>query len=290
MFDLNQAITEWRRQLRVAGLNHPEILDELENHLREEIQRQVDSGSNEEQAFQAAVQRLGTAAALKEEFAKATRPTRRHRQALKSLFLFCALGFLLFLVVLPLPSDLRLPVASAVLSVVGLVWLVVVCWRRALRWRDPSLTADAFDNCSPSAVQALAIARTEAPRFHHDFVGTEHVLLGVLGSDSAAVEVLRKLGVAREVVRAEIEKIVGVGPSGRPVAQPPYTPRAKRAILLAATEAKALNHSKISAEHILLGLLREHSGVAALVLRNLNVDLEKARAEVASACSKEKTD
>src|SRR5439155_203713 len=116
----------------------------------------------------------------------------------------------------------------------------------------------------------------------HNFVGTEHVLLGVIRlGQGTAVSVLEKMGVVLETVRLEVEKQVGTGPEQRVHGTvPPYTPRVKHVLALAAKEAKALNHTYVGTEHLLLGLLREGDGVAARVLKNLDVDIEQTRQEI----------
>jgi ATP-dependent Clp protease ATP-binding subunit ClpC len=136
-------------------------------------------------------------------------------------------------------------------------------------------------NFTPRAQQVLALAREEADHFHHTFVGTEHLLLGLIKlGKGVAVNVLQKMGLDFETVRREIEKLIGTGPDQKLLSNIPYTPRVKKALSLAADEAKALNHTYIGTEHILLGLLREGDGVAARVLKNLNLDIEQTRREV----------
>lgn len=137
------------------------------------------------------------------------------------------------------------------------------------------------DNFTPRAQQVLALAREEASRFHHNFVGTEHVLLGLVKlGQGIAVSVLQKVGLDLERVRMEIEKLVGTGPDQKMIGNIPYTPRVKKVLSLAAGEAKGLNHTYVGTEHILLGLLREGDGVAARVLKNMNVDVEQTRKEI----------
>lgn len=129
--------------------------------------------------------------------------------------------------------------------------------------------AEAYCTFSPHAQQVLALARNEADRFHHHFVGTEHLLLGIVALGAGtAVSVLTKMGLKLEAVRAEVEKQVGSGPDERVKGNIPYTPRVKKVLHLAAAEAKYLKHTYVGTEHILLGLLREGDGVAARVLRN----------------------
>src|SRR5215216_7888 len=143
------------------------------------------------------------------------------------------------------------------------------------------MSDEAMNNFTPRAQQVLALARKEADRFNHNFVGTEHLLLGLIKlGQGVAVNVLQKLGLDLETVRMEVEKQVGTGPDQKMIGNIPYTPRVKKVLALAGKEAKALNHSYVGTEHILLGLLREGEGVAAQVLRNLDVNLDKARNEI----------
>ncbi len=138
-----------------------------------------------------------------------------------------------------------------------------------------------MNNFTPRAQQVLALARKEADRFNHNYVGTEHLLLGLIKlGQGVAVNVLQKMGLDLETVRMEVEKQVGSGPETKMVGNIPYTPRVKKVLALAGKEAKSLNHSYVGTEHILLGLLREGEGVAARVLKNLEVDIERTRNEI----------
>lgn len=138
-----------------------------------------------------------------------------------------------------------------------------------------------MNNFTPRAQQVLALARKEADRFNHNYVGTEHLLLGLIKlGQGVAVNVLQKMSLDLETVRMEVEKQVGNGPETKMVGNIPYTPRVKKVLALAGKEAKGLNHSYVGTEHILLGLLREGEGVAARVLKNLEVDLERTRNEI----------
>jgi ATP-dependent Clp protease ATP-binding subunit ClpC len=143
------------------------------------------------------------------------------------------------------------------------------------------MSEEAMSNFTPRAQQVLALARKEADRFNHNFVGTEHLLLGLIKlGQGVAVNVLQKMGLDLETVRMEVEKQVGTGPDQKMIGNIPYTPRVKKVLALAAKEAKALNHTYVGTEHILLGLLREGDGVAARVLKNLDVDIEQTRQEI----------
>jgi ATP-dependent Clp protease ATP-binding subunit ClpA len=138
-----------------------------------------------------------------------------------------------------------------------------------------------MNNLTPHAQEVLALARKEADRFHHNFVGTEHLLLGLISlGQGTAVTVLGKMGLDLETVRTEVEKMIGTGPDQKMIGNIPYTPRVKRVLSLAAKEARAFNHTYVGTEHILLGLLLEGDGVAARVLKNLGVDTEKTRLEI----------
>src|SRR6201995_4072257 len=138
-----------------------------------------------------------------------------------------------------------------------------------------------MNNFTPRAQQVLALARKEADRFNHNYVGTEHLLLGLIKlGQGVAVNVLQKMGLDLETVRMEVEKQVGSGPETKMVGNVPYTPRVKKVLALAGKEAKALNHSYVGTEHILIGLLREGEGVAARVLKSLDVDIERTRNEI----------
>ena len=138
-----------------------------------------------------------------------------------------------------------------------------------------------MNNFTPRDQQVLALARKEADRFNHNYVGTEHLLLGLIKlGQGVAVNVLQKLGLDLETVRQEVEKQVGSGPENKMTGNIPYTPRVKKVLALAGKEAKALQHSYVGTEHILLGLLREGEGVAARVLKSLEVDLDRTRNEV----------
>src|SRR5579872_2540082 len=157
------------------------------------------------------------------------------------------------------------------------------CWTKEISRSNVSedMSEEAMNNFTPRAQQVLALARKEADRFNHNFVGTEHLLLGLIKlGQGVAVNVLQKMGLDLETVRMEVEKQVGTGPDQKMIGNIPYTPRVKKVLALAGKEAKALNHTYVGTEHILLGLLREGDGVAARVLKNLDVDIEQTRQEI----------
>jgi hypothetical protein len=341
MFHLEQAIAEWRRRMAAGGIKSREVLEELESHLREEVEHLRRSGATAERAFQDAVQRVGTSGELKMEFAKVSPPELRFGRNLQrvscagmAIFVLAIEGWLLFeseitqgtrlcgltlvsviaayIACLPYLNHnflsgvrgwairktladvcnyaaalwcllLLLGAANVVHLPLGIV-LSVVCWAlvgaavvtvAVLAYgTDPY----ALDLWTTEAWQSFELAGVEASRFHHDFIGTEHVLLGLLESANGCVpKVLLKMGVNRETVRTEIEKIVGNGPKSQSNRPPPYTPRAIKAIRLAILEAKASRCDHVGGEHIFLGLVREGSGLAALVLKSLGVSPETAR-------------
>ena len=143
------------------------------------------------------------------------------------------------------------------------------------------MSDESMNNFTPRAQQVLALARKEADRFNHSFVGTEHLLLGLINlGQGVAVNVLQKMGLDLETVRLEVEKQVGTGPDQKMAGNIPYTPRVKKVLELSKKEAKALHHTYVGTEHILLGLLREGEGVAARVLKNLDIDIDLCRQEI----------
>jgi hypothetical protein len=239
MFNLEQSISEWRRQMLSAGVKNPDIVDELESHLREDWARRVQSGESEEQAFEGAVQGIGQASLLKHEFAK--------------------LG--------------------------GKKWV----WLRKLK----GIMAGAFDpvpslsTFTPGARWTLELARQEAPRLHHGFVGTEHVLLGLLALEDGVVpNVFRNMG----GVRRQIENWVSDFPPCKMPGRLPYTTRVKKSLRLAATEAKVSKQACVGAEHIFLGLLLEGDGVAGCVLRDFGLSPETTREEIARELARSRCD
>ena len=138
-----------------------------------------------------------------------------------------------------------------------------------------------FDRFTDRARKVMSFARQEAERFNHDYIGTEHVLLGLVKEGSGvAANVLENLDVDLEKVRLEVEKLVKPAPDVVTMGQLPFTPRAKKVLEFAIDEARALDHNYVGTEHLLLGLLREQEGLAAQVLMNLGLKLEDVRNEV----------
>ena len=231
MFNLEQSISEWRGQMLSAGVKNPDIVDELESHLREDWARRVQSGESEAQAFEGAVQGVGQASLLKHEFAKLS----------------------------------------------GKKW----AWLRKLKGIMAGAFVPSLSTFTPGARWTLELARQEAPRLNHGFVGTEHVLLGLLALEDGVVpNVLKTLGVDREGVRQQIENWVSTFPSHKMPGRLPYTPRVKKSLYFAAREARVSRNAPVGAEHILLGLVLEGDGVAGRVLRDFGLSPETTREEI----------
>ena len=345
MFNLEEAIRVWRRQLAAGGALSPEALEELEGHLREEVEVQERAGLEARAAFDAAVRQLGQATVLEMEFAKSG-ASEGKRLAVQIACIGCAVFVLvvtawtvLLLEMNPLNSVIGPSLVSVVsiyigflpalfrrlsgqraflygmkgagiFSTVWVIWLVfganifhfaiglplqMLSWSLFAAYAMTALTAMHFDaggeptafaglnDLTFAARQSVGAARERASGFHHDYVGTEHLLLGLLETKSPGVfHVLSRWGISEEVIAREIESIVGPesSESGARSKLIPLTPRAKSALQLAAREAKALNHANVRPEHIFLGLLREPDGVAGVILRKLGVNATTAREEI----------
>src|SRR5205809_5794527 len=140
-----------------------------------------------------------------------------------------------------------------------------------------------YERFTDRARKVMQLANQEAQRFNHEYIGTEHILLGLVKEGSGvAANVLKNLDIDLRKIRLEVEKIVQHGPGGEQVVMGrlPHTPRAKKVIEYSVEEARNLNHNYVGTEHLLLGLLREQEGVAAQVLMNLGLKLEDVREEV----------
>jgi ATP-dependent Clp protease ATP-binding subunit ClpC len=154
---------------------------------------------------------------------------------------------------------------------------------RLARWKAQQAAARewAKETFTPRALQVFALAHKEAERLNHDVIGTEHVLLGLIKlGNGVAVNVLKNLGLNLEIVRLEVEKQVGIGSVKNVLGHTPLTPRMKKVLETAKKEAKALDHTYIGTEHLLLGLLQEREGLAAQILKKFNVDVEKTGKEI----------
>ena len=138
-----------------------------------------------------------------------------------------------------------------------------------------------FNNFTPRAQRAIQLATREADRFNHAYVGTEHLLLGLVGlGEGVAVGVLESMGVSLEDIRLAVERQVGHGGETKTAGQLPYTPRTKKVFQLAMVEAQSMHQPQVGTEHLLLALLREGEGKAAQVLTSLNVNLDDVHAAV----------
>src|SRR5207248_11587175 len=159
--------------------------------------------------------------------------------------------------------------------------------RVGMRGRHPAIGAvgqqemDMFERFTDRARKVMALANQEAQRFNHEYIGTEHILLGLVKEGSGVgATVLKNLDIDLRKVRLEVEKLVKSGPDMVTMGKLPQTPRAKKVIEYAIAEARHLGHNYVGTEHLLLGLLREKDGVAAQVLMNLGLKLEEVREEV----------
>ena len=137
-----------------------------------------------------------------------------------------------------------------------------------------------FERFTERARKVIILAREEAIRLGHNFVGTEHLLLGLIREgDGLAVAILKKLNVSISALKAEIEKVVAVGTEFSPAGEIPFTPQAKKVLEYAISEARSLSHNYIGTEHLLLGLIREGEGIASLVLRDFGVSVAAAKSQ-----------
>jgi hypothetical protein len=233
MFHLESSIAQWRQQMLAAGLE-ASALQELEGHLREEIERQMKSGMDQPSAFEFAARQIGHATTLKNEFGKIRQPLGDWLRQLREVFF----GFR----------------------------------------ENPFPSPDRFNS---AMLQVLQVAPGEARHLNHDFIGTEHVLLGLFQSPPGIFsKVMTRLGLREEVVRREIEKVVGRGTSSVAPGNIPFTPRAARALGLAVREARGFSQPTAGPEHVFLGLLIEGRGIAALVLKNLGLNADQVRKEI----------
>jgi hypothetical protein len=347
-FKLEKAITKWRKEMAAQGVKSRDVLDELENHLREDVTNQIDAGTDAAEAFSIAVQRIGKGAALEREFAKLD--ASKHKRLTNIFRIYCFVsgpsmlllsGWLFYdperssfdrppsffvLVCLAiytgtlplwyrgLPSPHKKWIGIVLKTITFMVVLLplvalagascnwdtgsTILWNAVVAFSATMLAYACLDlergigwgsgrGPSPEQFTDLAqrarsgLAHDEADRLGHDFVGTEHLLLGVISCDSGLLsDLLRKWGIDADTIRAEIEKVVGRGVAGKSARDIPYTPRAKRALGLAMQEAHAMGHSFISPEHIILGLLLEKEGVAGLVLRGLGINANRVRRDI----------
>ncbi len=138
-----------------------------------------------------------------------------------------------------------------------------------------------FDRFTDRARKVMGLAKSEAQRLNHEYIGTEHILLGLVQEGSGvAANVLMNMGLDLEKIRHEVEKIVETGPDVMTSGQLPFTPMAKKVLELSMGESSNLSHNYIGTEHLLLGLIKEKNGIASQVLTNLGVKLDAVREEV----------
>ena len=141
-----------------------------------------------------------------------------------------------------------------------------------------------MNNFTPRAGQVLALSRREAEYFHHEYVGTEHLLLGLMRlGQGVAVDLLKSIGLEYEAARLEVEKRVGKGNGTDPANKIPFAPRVKKVVALAGKEAKMLGHDKVGTEHLLLGLLRDEKCQAGVMLAKRGADIEETRIRIFEA-------
>ena len=153
--------------------------------------------------------------------------------------------------------------------------------RACSRFNGKGREGPVFERFTERARQVVVLAQDEARALKHNYIGTEHILLGLLREEEGlAARVLESLDITVEEVRAQVARIVGQGDEVT-TGQIPFTPRAKKVLELALREALSLGHNYIGTEHILLGLLREEEGLAARVLESLDITVEEVRAQVA---------
>jgi len=343
MFNLEQSIVEWRRQMASGGIKDSDTLAELESHLREDVERRIDAGASAEQAFREAVIQVGTAEQLRAEFGKISKPRAgfsprivRIGCAVMAVFtllcegwyvmssditlmeriaalifvaaIACYIGFLPELnrlwpgvagwglrrdlgraasvILLVWTCMLLLSLANPALLPSGIV-LSTVCWALYVAAAATAFVLghgtgpELLNVWTPEVWRSFDVAHAEAIRFRHNFIGTEHLLLGLLQVEGSSIPtILGRMGVDCGSVSTGIEKIVGAGGQSSAGQKIPCTPRARKAMQIAIQEAKRRRTQRASAEHLFLGLIREGSGVAALVLKELGVNLEDARKEV----------
>lgn len=272
MFNLEQAIEIWKRQLAAGQSINPAAIDELESHLRDAIECKVRQGVGIELAFYKSVAELGESESLKGQFRAAEPFLPRRARTVRTMAILLIVGSAILSGNFFSPSTA--PKIVGVLVSIVLFGALAAKYLAFVRWKNLEPDLSSF---SPMALSALDLARTEAPLFGHDFVGTEHLLLGICGQ---IPDLLGRLGLKREEIREQIAKVVGTGAVRQNSSVVPFTPRAKQAMRLAAAEARGLRHLRTEPEHLFLGLLVEPSGVATRVLHELGVEIKSARESV----------
>jgi hypothetical protein len=172
-------------------------------------------------------------------------------------------------------------IASSIAVVAGVINLALAYFLSPLKIDFPNVSWSGFERFTDRARKVMQLANQEAQRFNHEYIGTEHILLGLVKEGTGvAANVLKNLDIDLRKIRLEVEKIVQAGPDMVTMGKLPLTPRAKKVIEYATDEARQLNHNYVGTEHLLLGLLREEEGVAAQVLMNLGLKPPDVRKEV----------
>ncbi|MCI0362508.1 MAG: hypothetical protein L0Y44_10075 [Phycisphaerales bacterium] len=144
-----------------------------------------------------------------------------------------------------------------------------------------------FERLTDRARKAMALANQEAQRFNHEYIGTEHILLGIIGEGSGvAAEVIKSFGIDLRRARSDVEKLIKSGPEIISLGKLPQTPRAKSVIMYSIEEARGLHHNYVGTQHLLLGLIREFDGVAGQVLTNFGMTLDETRKRVEQSSTK----
>ena len=354
MFELNRAVAQWRRGMAKA-IKDLVVLEEMEAHLRDDIEQRISSGATAEVAFEAAVHTFGRPELIRAEFRKVRSSGGTLAWGVRFLLPACILGLNAWTL-----CAYEIPILQRRLAIltISLLSLLVVCWPKvriklygarssstlkltkatlAVLWFWPfwallealgvvhsglSIVAAALIWSMYGVAAAIACmealgrndrqggglggtlavstpghplpptgsgmlanslfqaAQDEATRFGHDYIGTEHLLLGLLQqAPEPLANLLRTIGIDGDRVREQIEQIMG---TASPTTAHPsrFTPRASRAIKLAAREAKLSKQQQLTPELIFLGLLLEGEGLAAVVLRKLGVQLEATRREI----------
>lgn len=282
MFDLEREIQQWRGELLADGLSDPE-LDELEDHLRSDIAEQVRSGVAVDEAFPIAVERIGRGRQLNAqfEFASASAPAKNRggKAAITkgAIALLVACAIVVATVYCLSSVSFALKTGASLLALAFLAVTSVWIWVQRGRGTITLTSEVLLGMFPPDGQELLSLARVEARRLGHDYVGTEHLLLALTLHDGDALgQLLERVGCRREALREETETRIKACVAHRIRTRLPFTPRLNKALRLAVDEAVA-GGQQVNANHFLLGLLRERTGIAGIVLRSLGFNVEQVR-------------
>jgi hypothetical protein len=284
MFDLERALAKWRAELAQAGFSSARRIDELESHLLEEYSAQIASGLLPADAFARAIELLGNPLELNREFLRAS--SRRPLSALAACFGKVGGALALFLLLsYSFGRVLGVPIWEAAIWLAQLAfWSFCLIWG-ANTWLNRRKHAY-FETpfwLSAGSKRAVELARIEGGRRNHDYVGTEHLLLGLLATrDQMLLTVLDRCAISAGEIRAEIDAVAGEASQHHDGNTRPATPRLRRALQLATDEAKKFGQDTIAPVHLLAGLLLEGDGLAARVLKRLGADYESLRNQLKS--------